>query len=165
MVAQDDGLVAAQRRGDPAALLGVVGHAGVLLVAAVVLVEGAGVLGEGFEALGGGGQGLAVHGVAVGGADDVRAGLVDGGVDREGRTVDAVAALDDLAVVVDEQQVADLDVLEGDAEGVDPEVVGELGVAGGDVAGDALLEAEAAEDAQRGGGGVPCGGGVRGPGP
>ena len=37
------------------------------------------------------------------------------------------------------------------AERVDPEVVGELGVAHGDVPGDALAEAEPAEDAQRAG--------------
>ena len=38
---------------------------------------------------------------------------------------------------------------EAPAEQVDPEVVGELGVAHGDVAGDAFAEPEAAEDAQR----------------
>ena len=37
------------------------------------------------------------------------------------------------------------------AERVDPEVVGELGVAHGDVAGDAFAEPEAPEDAQRAG--------------
>ena len=37
------------------------------------------------------------------------------------------------------------------AERVDPEVVELLGVAGGDVAGDALVEAEPREQAERGG--------------
>ena len=37
------------------------------------------------------------------------------------------------------------------AERVDPEVVGQLGVAGGDVPGDALVEAERAEQPERGG--------------
>ena len=53
-----------------------------------------------------------------------------------------------VALVVDEDQVADPDVPEAHAERVDPEVVGELGVADRDVAGDALAEAEAPEDAQ-----------------
>ena len=40
-------------------------------------------------------------------------------------------------------------VTEAQAERVDPEVVGELGIAHGDVAGDALPETESAEDPQR----------------
>ena len=60
-------------------------------------------------------------------------------------------AVDDLAVMVDEHQVADAHVAEAHAERVDPEVVGALRVADGDVAGDALGEAEPAEDAQRAG--------------
>ena len=45
----------------------------------------------------------------------------------------------------------DPDLLEAHAERVDPEVVEQLGVAGRDVAGDALVEAEAAEQPERGG--------------
>ena len=117
----------------------------------VVLVEDAGVLGERGERDAERGERLAVRRVRVGGGDDVGPGLVDRRVDHERGPVDRLAAVDDVAVVVDEDQVADAHVAEAEAERVDPEVVGELGVAHGDVAGDALAEAEAAEDAQRAG--------------
>ena len=55
------------------------------------------------------------------------------------------------AVVVDEEEVGDPDVAEVHAEGVDPEVVGELGVAGGDVAGHTFVEAALGEHAEGGG--------------
>ena len=44
-----------------------------------------------------------------------------------------------------------VDVAEAHRERVHPEVLGELGVADGDVPGDAFAEADAAEDAQRAG--------------
>jgi hypothetical protein len=49
--------------------------------------------------------------------------------------------VDDPAVVAHEQQVADPDVPEVHTERVDPEMVGQLGVAGGDVSEYALAEA------------------------
>ena len=62
-----------------------------------------------------------------------------------------MVALDDLAPVVHEDEVGHPDVAEVHAERVDPEVVEVLGVAGGDVAGDALVEPEAGEEPERGG--------------
>ena len=59
-------------------------------------------------------------------------------------------AVHDLAVVPHEQQVAHPDVPEMHAERVDPEMVGQLGIACGDVPGDSLVEAEAAEKPERG---------------
>ena len=53
--------------------------------------------------------------------------------------------------VVHEQNVPDPDLLEVHAERVDPEVVVELGVAGGDVPGRTLVEAEVPEQAEGGG--------------
>ena len=85
----------------------------------------------------------------VRGADHVGAGGVHLRVDRERGLVQRPVALDDRAVVAHQQQVADADVAEVHAERVDPEVVGQLGVACGDVAGDALVEAEAAEQTER----------------
>ena len=58
-------------------------------------------------------------------------------------------ALDDRAGVVDADQVGDADVLEVHPERVDPEPVEVLGIAHGDVAGDAFVEAELAEQAER----------------
>jgi len=70
-------------------------------------------------------------------------------VDRVGGLVHLARAFDDLAVRVHEQQVLHADAPEVAAEGVHPEVVGALRVAGGDVAGHALVEAEAGEDPER----------------
>ena len=70
-------------------------------------------------------------------------------VDRERGAVDHRVALDDLAGVVDADQVGDADVLEVHPERVDPEAVEVLGVAHGDVPGDALVEPELAEQAER----------------
>ena len=80
----------------------------------------------------------------------VGSGRVHLRVDGERRRVDGVVALDDLALVVHEDEIATPDRAEVHRERVDPEVVGELGVAGGDVAGDALAEAERAEEAEPG---------------
>ena len=57
-------------------------------------------------------------------------------------------ALDDLARVADEDEVGDADVPEAHGERVHPEVVGQLRVTCRDVSGDALGEAESAEQAQ-----------------
>ena len=117
----------------------------------VVVVEGAGVLGDRVEQLPERRERLAVHRVGVGGGDDVGPGGVDLGVDGEGRLVDGVVALDDGALVVDAHEVGHPDQAEVDTEGVQPEAVGELGVANGDVPGDALPEPEPPEQAERGG--------------
>jgi hypothetical protein len=89
--------------------------------------------------------------VAVGGRDHLGAGGVDLGVDGEGRPVDRLVAVDDLAGGIDLDEVGDRDVAEVHGEGVDPEGLGVLGVPGGDVAGHALLEAEQGEEPQGGG--------------
>src|SRR5438874_4397364 len=71
-------------------------------------------------------------------------------MDDERGLVDRRVALDDVALVVDEQQVGDADVAEARAEGVHPEVVEALRVARRDVAGHALVEAETPEQPERG---------------
>ena len=53
--------------------------------------------------------------------------------------------------MVDENQVGFGDEAEGAAEGVHPEAVGLHGVAEGDVAGNAFVEAVLAEDSEGGG--------------
>src|SRR5947209_231821 len=71
-------------------------------------------------------------------------------MDGEGGLVDRPLTLDHLALVVHEAEVGYPDVCEVHAEGVDPEMVGQLGVAGGDVAGDALVEPELGEQPEPG---------------
>src|SRR6516165_5362207 len=74
---------------------------------------------------------------------------MDRRVDRERGGVDGTSALDHLTLVVDQDEVRHSHVTETHPEGVHPEVVGQLRVACRDVAGDALGEAEAAEEPQR----------------
>ena len=78
--------------------------------------------------------------------DDVGAGRMHLGVNDKGGPVDGSLSDHDASVVTDQLEVRDLDLREGDAEGVDPEVIGELRISGRDVPGDALFEAQLAED-------------------
>lgn len=61
-----------------------------------------------------------------------------------------LATLDDVALWVDEEQVADGDVTEVEAERVDPEAVLADGIAIGEVARDAFVEAKHAEYSEGG---------------
>jgi hypothetical protein len=70
-------------------------------------------------------------------------------VDAEGGPVHRAVALHHVAVVVDQEQVRHLDLVEAQAERIDPEPVRELRVARGDVPGHALGEAELAEQPER----------------
>ena len=151
MVAEDGGLVVAEGVGDALALLDVDDHAGVVVEEAVVLEEGAGVLGDRVEQPAEGRPARPDLAVGVGGGLDVGPGRVHLRVDGEGGHVHRPVALDDLALVVHEDEVGRPDEPEGHAEGVHPEAVGALGVAGGEVAGHALVEAEAVEQPEGGG--------------
>lgn len=92
-----------------------------------------------------------MHRVGVRGGHDVGSGGMDLRVDHERCDVERPVALDDLAPIVHEQQVLHPDLLEVHAQRVDPEVVEQLGVPGGDVTGHALVETEVPEQAERGG--------------
>ena len=84
--------------------------------------------------------------------EDIRPRLVDRRVDHVRRRVQQpiLPAVDHVAGVVDEDQVGLGHQAESAPEGVHPEAVGLHGVAEGDVAGDALVEAVFAEDAEGG---------------
>ena len=80
-----------------------------------------------------------MDGVAV--RDGIGLGpLVDLGVDGEGGRIDLPRPLDHTAGGVHTDQVLDLDLVEGEPEGVHPEPVEVLGVPHGDVAGYPLGE-------------------------
>ena len=87
----------------------------------------------------------------MGGGDHVGSGGVDLGVDGEGCGIERPGALDDGALVVDQQEILDPDLAEAHAERVHPEVVRQLGVARGDVPGRPLTEPEPTEQAEGGG--------------
>lgn len=87
----------------------------------------------------------------MGRGDHIGPPLVDRGVDDERTPVDRPGALDNDAVAIDKDQIADADPAEGNAERVDPEYAGIGRVADRDVPGDALVVAEPAEHPQSGG--------------
>ena len=70
-------------------------------------------------------------------------------VDGEGRLIHRHVTVNDGTVVAHQQQIADPDVPEVHPERVHPEVIGELGIAGGDVPGHTLVETEPAEQPER----------------
>ena len=102
---QDDRLVVAEGVGQPLALLEVEHHAGVVVEQRVVAIEGAGVLGQGIEQPAKRGPGLAVDRMGVGRGDHVRPRRMDLGMDGEGGGVHGPIALDDLAALVDQDQI------------------------------------------------------------
>ena len=115
----------------------------------VVVVEDARVLRDRVERDAERAERLAVHEWLCAAATTSGRACVDRRVDHERGTIDRLRAVHDVARVVDQDEVADAHVAEALAERVDPEAVGELGVAHGDVAGDAFAETEPSEDAQR----------------
>jgi hypothetical protein len=117
----------------------------------VVAVEGAGVLGQRVEQPAEGRPRLAVQRVGVGGSDDIGPGRVHCPMDAERRSVDLPLALDDVALLVHHDEVADLDQAEVHAQWVHPEAVDVLGVTGGDVARHTLVEPHLGEEPERGG--------------
>ncbi len=156
VVLQDHALVRAalglgQRLRDAIALAGVDHHAGEVVEQRVVLVEHAGVLGQRRQRAAQRRPGLAVGRVRVGGGHQVGMGLVDRRVDREGGLVERALADHGFAAGVHEQQVRDLDAREMHAERIDPEMVGQLGIARGDVPGQAQRETVPREQAERAG--------------
>lgn len=123
------------------------------LIQHMVVVESARILRQALQLPAQSAERSPVDAVAVRRAHDVRPRLVDRRVDHVGGGVEqaVLAAADHFARVVDENQVGFGDEAEGAAEGVHPEAVGLYGVAERDVAGDALVEAVFAEDAEGGG--------------
>src|SRR5271157_1608927 len=60
-------------------------------------------------------------------------------------------AVHDLTTIVDQDEVLHADLLEVHPEGVDPEVIEELGIACGDVTCDSFVESELSEQTESGG--------------
>lgn len=72
-------------------------------------------------------------------------------VDYEGGGVKRPGAVDDRPTIVHQEEVLNPDLLEIHTERIDPEMVEQLGVAGGDVPGGTFVKAEVPEDPERGG--------------
>ena len=80
--------------------------------------------------------------MGVGGSDRIGACIVHAGMNCERCGIDGQITFDDIAVMVDPNQVGDLDLAEVDAERVYPKRVGEFRVACGNVTGYAFIKAE-----------------------
>lgn len=131
MIAQDDSLAVAEGVGNARAFLLAEDDATKVVVDAVAAPEAHGVLRDHVKRLAEDGPGLAIDAVRVAGGVHVRARGVDGRVDGEGGPVDRLLALHHLPRVVDEDEVRHADLREVRRQRVEPEVVGEDGVADG----------------------------------
>ena len=86
--------------------------------------------------------------MGVSGRHDIRAGSVDPGVNGESCAVDRMLPFHHLAMVVYQNQIGDTNLAKVHAERIDPEMIETLGVAGGNVSGDAFIKSEAREQAE-----------------
>jgi len=151
VIAEDGGLLGAEGAGDAVAFGSFLDDAGEILENDVILVKCASVLGERIEQAAEGGPRFTVERVSVGGRNDIGARGVDARVDGEGCEIDFRAAFDDIASVIHENRIGSADLAEVHAKGIHPKMIEPLGIARGDVPGDAFIEAEAREEAKRGG--------------
>ena len=72
-------------------------------------------------------------------------------VNGEGGEIDFGAAFDDFAGMIHQNQIGSANLAEVHAKGIHPEMIEALGIARGDVAGDAFVKAEPREEAKGGG--------------
>ena len=87
----------------------------------------------------------------VRGGDNVGTRSVNTGVNGERSEIDFRLAFDNLAGVIHQNQVRYANPAEMQTEGIDPETIEALGIARGDVSGDAFVETIFGEEAKRGG--------------
>ena len=99
----------------------------------MVVVKGDRLLADHRERLGACRPRRAVGRVGVHGADDLGSSLVNGPVDVVGGRVDLALAVDQRTVGADQHEIADGRLAERHAVAQQPEAIGALGVAGGDV--------------------------------
>lgn len=151
MIPQNRRFRRAEGLADALTFTGVEDNAGVVIKQDVIIVERAGVLGEGVEFSTEGRPGFAVDRMGVGGGDRVGASGVDLGVDGEGCGVYGAIAVEDLAAGVDQDQIRYANMTEVHAKGIDPKTMGIFRVAGGNVSGDAFIEAVAGKESKGGG--------------
>src|SRR5438046_2404863 len=89
--------------------------------------------------------------MGMGGGNHFGTRGMNSGMDRERRSIDRLIPLDHLALFVNQDQVRNPKLSEVEAKGIDPETFRVLGVADGDMAGNALVKTEPGEQAERGG--------------
>jgi hypothetical protein len=151
VIAKDDGFVMAKGLGDALAFTGFVNDTCEIRKDGVVFEEGAGVLGDRVEWAAKGCPGLAMQRVRMSGSNDIGTRMVNARVNRESRDVDRIIALDNFALGIHQDQVGSADMPKVDSEGIDPEMIGPLGISSGDVSGDTFVVTKFSEQAKGGG--------------
>ena len=117
----------------------------------MVFIESTSVLGDGIEEAAERGPRFPIHRMSMGRANHVGTSRVHAGVDGEGRAIDQMVARDDVTAFVNKDQIGDADLAKVHAEGIDPEMVEQLRISGGDVARDSLIESIMSKKAESGG--------------
>ena len=105
VVAEDERFAGAQRLCDAIPFRSFVDHPGVIVEERVVLVKCAGILRDGVEQAAERRPGFAVHGVRMGGGHGIGARGMDSRVDGKGGGIHVMAAFDDFAGVIHQDQV------------------------------------------------------------
>jgi len=150
VIAKDGSLLCAEGAGDAVAFGSFLDDTGELLENDVIFVKRASILRERIEQAAEGRPRFAIERVGVGSGNDIWARGVNARVNGEGSEIDFRTAFDDIASMIYENQIGSANLAEVHAEGVHPEVIEPLGIAGGDVAGDAFIKAVAREEAKSG---------------
>ena len=148
MVLQNDGLLRSQRFGDLSTLLRFQHDTGERVEQRVVLIEGAGVLCQRIKQTAERRPGLAVGRVGMGRGDYLRMRGMDRRMNHEAGLIDRLVTDQDVAVMVHELKIRDLDLAKELRQRIDPEAIREFRVAHGDMPGEALVEAVAREQAE-----------------
>src|SRR5207244_10920352 len=116
----------------------------------VVLIEGAGVLCQRIKQTAERRPGLAVGRVGMSRGDYLRMCGMDRRMNHEAGLIDRFVTDQDVAGMIDQLKVRDLDLAEKLRQRIDPEAIRELRIAHGDMPGEALVEAVAREQAEGG---------------
>lgn len=151
VISQDDRLLGSESSSDTVTFGSFFNDAGVIVEDRVIFVEGAGILRERIEAAAERGPRLAVKRMRVRGCDHVGAGGVNARVNGKRGKIHFRVAFDHSTGVIHEDQIGDANLAEMQTEGIDPKTIEALGIARGDVAGDAFVKTIFSEEAKGGG--------------
>src|SRR5437870_3798894 len=148
VIAENGSFLRAKSMGDAVALRSFFDDAAVIVEHHVIFVKRAGILGERVEPAAKRRPRFAIKRMGVGSGNHVRPSGVDAGMNRKSGEIDFSMAFDDFAGVIHQNQVGGANPAEVQAKRIHPEMIEALGVACGDVAGDAFVKTEFGEEAK-----------------
>src|SRR5712692_3126001 len=151
VIAEDGGFLRAEGAGDAVAFGGLFDNPRIIVEHDMILIKSASILRERVKQAAEGRPRFAVRRMRVRGSDHFGTRGVYARVNGEGGEIDFRAAFDDSASVIHKNKVGNANLAEVHAKGIHPEMIEPLGIACGDVAGDAFIKAEAREETKSGG--------------